>query len=66
MLIYFCGGGEFVVWFLEYDFIDVLKVKLNLIVLGGGIFLFGSFIKVFKGRLEFLENYEGGLMFNIY
>ncbi len=64
--IYLCGGGEFAAWLLEHDLIDVLKVKLNPIVLGGGTPLFGSSTKAFKGRLESSENYEGGLMFNTY
>ncbi|NRB51312.1 MAG: dihydrofolate reductase [Saprospiraceae bacterium] len=64
--IYLCGGGEFAAWLLAHDLIDVLKVKLNPIVLGGGTPLFGSSTKAFKGRLESSESYEGGLMFNTY
>lgn len=64
--IYCCGGGEFAAWLLEHDLIDVLKVKLNPIVLGGGTPLFGNSQKAFKGQLESSTIYEGGLIFNTY
>lgn len=40
--IYLCGGGQFAGWLLENGLIDILKLKLNPIVLGGGIPLFGN------------------------
>jgi dihydrofolate reductase len=64
--IYLCGGGEFAAWLLENDLIDVLKIKLNPIVLGGGIPLFGASKKAFTGELESSVQYEGGLIFNTY
>jgi dihydrofolate reductase len=40
--IYLCGGGTFAGWLLDHKMVDVLKIKLNPILLGGGIRLFGS------------------------
>lgn len=40
--IYLCGGGKFAGWLLENGEIDQLKLKLNPIVLGEGIPLFGT------------------------
>ena len=40
--VYLCGGGEFAGWLLENGLIDQLKLKLNPIILGEGIRLFGS------------------------
>jgi dihydrofolate reductase len=40
--IYLCGGGEFAGWLLDHGLIDVLKLKINPIVLGGGIRIFGD------------------------
>ncbi|ELR72606.1 Dihydrofolate reductase [Fulvivirga imtechensis AK7] len=40
--IYLSGGGEFAGWLLDHNMIDRLKIKLNPIILGRGIKLFGS------------------------
>ncbi|MEP1097455.1 MAG: dihydrofolate reductase family protein [Cyclobacteriaceae bacterium] len=40
--IYLCGGGEFAGWLLDNQMIDILKIKLNPVFLGGGTRLFGS------------------------
>lgn len=64
--IYLCGGGELAAWLLRHDLIDILKIKLNPIILGGGIPLFGGSQKAFKGTLESSVSYEGGLLFNTY
>jgi dihydrofolate reductase len=40
--IYLCGGGQFAGWLLDNDLIDVLKIKLNPVVLGDGVGLFGA------------------------
>ncbi len=38
--IYLCGGGELAGWLLDQRQIDVLKIKLNPVILGEGIRLF--------------------------
>ncbi len=40
--IYLCGGGIFAGWLLDNELIDVLKLKLNPVIFGGGTRLFGS------------------------
>lgn len=39
--IYLCGGGPFAGWLLEWGLIDVLKLRVNPVILGGGAPLFG-------------------------
>lgn len=40
--VYLCGGGQFAGWLLDHGLIDQLKIKLNPIVLGEGVKLFGD------------------------
>jgi dihydrofolate reductase len=40
--VYLCGGGQFAGWLLDHGLIDRLKVKINPIVLGDGVPLFGT------------------------
>ncbi len=64
--IYLCGGGELAGWLLENEMIDVLKIKLNPLVLGKGVRLFGNSTKQVK--LDFIEsqNYTHGLTISTY
>ncbi|GJM35150.1 MAG: dihydrofolate reductase [Saprospiraceae bacterium] len=64
--IYLCGGGEFAGWLLENELIDVLKVKLNPLILGQGVPLFGASTKSFKLTLMESEQFEGGLQIMTY
>ncbi|MBN3521082.1 dihydrofolate reductase family protein [Algoriphagus lutimaris] len=59
--IYLCGGGIFAGWLLDHHLIDQLKIKLNPIILGDGIRLFGS--SKTKGKLDLMqdETFENGL-----
>lgn len=66
--IYLCGGGQFAGWLLDNQRIDILKVKLNPLILGKGIKLFGSSSSGYKLELIDSTNYENGLQimtFNI-
>lgn len=64
--VYLCGGGVFAGWLLDHGLIDQLKIKLNPILLGGGITLFGP--SQYSGKLELLscEQYEKGLQIMTY
>tara|TARA_R110000744_G_scaffold294011_1_gene404296 strand:+ start:468 stop:899 length:432 start_codon:yes stop_codon:yes gene_type:complete len=64
--IYLCGGGIFAGWLLEQKFIDVLKVKLNPLLLGDGIRLFGNSKQGYKLNLTETQSYDHGLVFNTY
>lgn len=57
--IYLCGGGEFAGWLLDNGLLDIVKLKLNPIILGDGIPLFGSSKCASVGRLVHKESFEG-------
>ncbi|MCG2460343.1 dihydrofolate reductase family protein [Flavobacteriaceae bacterium F89] len=59
--IYLCGGGQFAGWLLENEMIDVLKIKLNPLILGDGIRIFGASSKPFQLRLMESEMFDDGL-----
>jgi dihydrofolate reductase len=59
--IYLCGGGQFAGWLLENNMIDVLKIKLNPIILGAGVKLFGNSSKAFKWALLDRQSFQEGL-----
>jgi dihydrofolate reductase len=59
--IYLCGGGEFAGWLLDKEMIDILKIKLNPLILGNGVPLFGSSIKKYSLSRSKNENYDHGL-----
>lgn len=66
--LYLCGGGQFAGWLLENKKIDILKLKLNPLILGEGIKLFGNSSHSYKLELTNTGNYENGLQimtFNI-
>ncbi|MBK6266205.1 dihydrofolate reductase [Marivirga sp. S37H4] len=64
--IYLCGGGDFAGWLLEAELIDILKIKLNPLLLGNGVRLFGNSSK--KYALKALEGkkYDYGLQILTY
>ena len=59
--IYLCGGGEFAGWLLNHGLIDQLKLKLNPIILGNGIWLFGNSKTQAKWNLKETETFDEGL-----
>ncbi|MDW3209976.1 MAG: dihydrofolate reductase family protein [Reichenbachiella sp.] len=59
--IYLCGGGEFAGWLLDNGLIDQLKLKLNPIILGNGIRLFGNTETKAKWNLKETESFDEGL-----
>lgn len=64
--IYLCGGGQFAGWLLENDMIDVLKIKLNPLVLGRGVRIFGDTKKNFNLKLIDTQRYDHGLQIMTY
>lgn len=64
--VYLCGGGAFAGWLLDHGLIDRLKVKINPIILGAGVRLFGTSKSSGKFELTETERYENGLLFNTY
>jgi len=59
--VYLCGGGQFAGWLLDNDMVDILKLKLNPIILGEGIPLFGNSKASLTGKLVEKESFEDGL-----
>lgn len=59
--IYLCGGGDFAGWLLEQRLIDEVKIKLNPILLGEGVPLFGSATVQNKLIVKEQECYSDGL-----
>ncbi|MEO1652520.1 MAG: dihydrofolate reductase family protein [Bacteroidota bacterium] len=59
--VYLCGGGHFAGWLLENGLIDQLKLKLNPIVLGNGIRLFGASQAKAQWNLIAKESFPDGL-----
>lgn len=64
--VYLCGGGIFAGWLLENEKIDILKLKINPLVLGEGIKLFGDSKKSHLLNLKESDQYENGLLINTY
>lgn len=64
--IYLCGGGEFAGWLLDNGLIDQLKLKLNPILLGDGVRLFGNSKTAFVSTLIEKESFDSGLQFLTY
>lgn len=64
--IYVCGGGVFAGWLFDHQLIDVLKVKINPLILGKGVRLFGDSTQGCQLELVETESHDGGLQFHTY
>jgi dihydrofolate reductase len=64
--IYLCGGGQLAGWLLDNHKIDILKIKLNPLILGQGVRLFGDSKQNYKTELLDTQVYEGGLQIITY
>lgn len=59
--IYLCGGGTFAGWLLDHGLIDELKIKLNPLILGTGIRLFGHSMRAIQTELTEHQSHDRGL-----
>jgi dihydrofolate reductase/ribosomal protein S18 acetylase RimI-like enzyme len=64
--IYLCGGGQFAGWLLLNQKIDILKLKLNPILLGKGVRIFDNADAAYQLNLLDTEKYEQGLQIVTY
>lgn len=64
--IYLCGGGVFAGWLLDNGKIDVLKLKINPILLGDGVKLFGDSKTKANLSLRTTAEYDNGLQIVTY
>jgi len=64
--IYLCGGGILAGWLLDHGLIDEVKLKLNPIVLGDGVPLFGNSTRAVNLELQSSSVYDKGLQIMSY
>jgi dihydrofolate reductase len=64
--IYLCGGGQLAGWLLDHQKIDVLKLKLNPLIMGGGTKMFGQSTAMHKLELVDTSRYENDLQILTY
>jgi len=64
--VYLCGGGQFAGWLLDHQQIDILKIKLNPLILGQGVKLFGSSQCDCRAELVDSAKYDHGLQIITY
>lgn len=64
--VYLCGGGELAGFLLENEYIDVVKIKLNPLLLGQGVKLFENSKKAYQLNLLSAESFEAGLQILTY
>ncbi|MGR6342608.1 dihydrofolate reductase family protein [Priestia megaterium] len=60
--LWLCGGGELAGSLLKHKLIDQLVLKVNPIIVGEGIFLFGSVKPRIKLRLVDMKQYSNGVV----
>lgn len=60
--IYLCGGGTFAGFLLDNELIDELIIKLNPVIFGSGIKLFGTSKKTMNLSLIDSKRYQSGVM----
>ena len=64
--IYLCGGGKFAGWLLAHEKIDILKVKLNPLIINRGIKLFEGVETTYLLHLIECEPFDNGMQIMTY
>lgn len=64
--IYLCGGGHLAGFLLDHQLIDELVLKLNPVIFGRGIRLFGTSTKFVDLQLIGIKQYKTGVAFHSY
>ena len=64
--VYLCGGGAFAGWLLDHQLVDQLKIKLNPIVIGDGIRLFGASVAPVNWKLVERQSFPDGVQILTY
>lgn len=64
--IYLCGGGMFAGWLLENHLIDEVKLKVNPIILGDGIRLFGDYSVSNRLKVDYHQSFDDGFQIITY
>lgn len=64
--IYLCGGGAFAAYLFENELIDEVIIKLNPVIFGNGIKLFGASTKSVNLSLTDTKIYNSGVLLLTY
>ncbi len=64
--IWLCGGGELAGTLLDHALLDLLVLKINPVMIGQGISLFGNSKKHINLKLLDLKKYESGVILPTY
>ena len=64
--IYLCGGGQLAGWLFDHGMIDILKVKLNPLILGDGTRVFGNSTRKLNLDLTDTVRFDHGLQIMTY
>lgn len=64
--IYLCGGGKFAGWLLKQKKIDILKIKLNPLIVNQGVKLFEGVRTQYLLQLEECELFDDGMQIITY
>lgn len=64
--IYLCGGGLFAGWLMQNGMIDELKLKVNPIILGDGVRLFGDYSIPGKLKVIYDQPFDDGFRITTY
>lgn len=64
--IYLCGGGKLAGWLLEHKKLDVLKIKLNPLIVGRGVKLFEGIQSQYHLAFESSHVFEDGMQIITY
>ncbi|MEO9484980.1 MAG: dihydrofolate reductase family protein [Ekhidna sp.] len=64
--IYLCGGGTFAGWLMKNGMIDQIKLKINPILLGKGVKLFGDCCTPYKLKVEYSQSFDDGFQIVTY
>lgn len=61
--IYLCGGGKFAGYLMEHHLVDEIILKVNPVIFGSGIPVFGSLKQVLDTELLDTKIYNNGVIF---
>ncbi len=64
--IYLCGGGMFAGWLMRHGMIDEIKLKVNPILLGSGVKLFGDYTDPYRLNVTYNQSFEDGFQIITY
>lgn len=64
--IYLCGGGQLAGYLLDHQLVDDIILKINPVVFGAGVPVFGTLQRGFSLALNNAKVYSNGVIFSYY